>query len=161
MLLWALLHFVLHEFVFRWTSLHVYVHALVLTWVSAVWCLQGVTGLGLSIAGGTDNPHIGDDTSIYITKIIEGGAAFLDGTLRLTLLYSKWILFNQLPRYSRTLGPKIKYARYTYFLSKNKLRSLFVKIRWQWRQSRPYFLGSLFSINLYGYVMVLLWGNVF
>lgn len=52
------------------------------------WCYEevtlerGVTGLGLSIAGGTDNPHIGDDTSIYITKIIEGGAAFLDGTLR-------------------------------------------------------------------------------
>lgn len=49
--------------------------------------LQGVTGLGLSIAGGTDNPHIGDDSSIYITKIIEGGAAALDGTLRLTVIF--------------------------------------------------------------------------
>ena len=43
---------------------------------------QGGTGLGFSIAGGTDNPHIGDDPSIYITKIIEGGAAAADGRLR-------------------------------------------------------------------------------
>lgn len=35
--------------------------------------------LGFSIAGGTDNPHIGTDTSIYITKIIPGGAAYADG----------------------------------------------------------------------------------
>lgn len=34
---------------------------------------------GFSIAGGTDNPHIGTDTSIYITKVIQGGAAFADG----------------------------------------------------------------------------------
>ena len=44
---------------------------------------QGGTGLGFSIAGGTDNPHIGDDPSIYITKIIPGGAAAADGTLRM------------------------------------------------------------------------------
>lgn len=43
---------------------------------------RGGAGLGFSIAGGTDNPHIGKDTSIYITKIIPGGAASLDGTLR-------------------------------------------------------------------------------
>lgn len=29
---------------------------------------RGTSGLGFSIAGGTDNPHIGTDTSIYITK---------------------------------------------------------------------------------------------
>uniref|UniRef100_A0A8C5UGT7 Disks large homolog 1 n=1 Tax=Malurus cyaneus samueli TaxID=2593467 RepID=A0A8C5UGT7_9PASS len=34
------------------------------------------------IAGGTDNPHIGDDASIFITKIIAGGAAAQDGRLR-------------------------------------------------------------------------------
>jgi C-terminal processing protease CtpA/Prc len=45
--------------------------------------LQGGTGLGFSIAGGTDNPHIGDDPSIYITKIIDGGAAAADGRLRM------------------------------------------------------------------------------
>lgn len=43
---------------------------------------QGNTGLGFSIAGGSDNPHIGEDPSIYITKIIPGGAAAADGRLR-------------------------------------------------------------------------------
>ncbi|XP_066478640.1 disks large homolog 1 isoform X3 [Tiliqua scincoides] len=43
---------------------------------------RGTSGLGFSIAGGTDNPHIGDDTSIFITKIIPGGAAAQDGRLR-------------------------------------------------------------------------------
>uniref|UniRef100_A0A8C4PYQ9 Discs, large homolog 2 (Drosophila) n=1 Tax=Eptatretus burgeri TaxID=7764 RepID=A0A8C4PYQ9_EPTBU len=43
---------------------------------------RGNSGLGFSIAGGTDNPHIGDDPSIYITKIIPGGAAAQDGRLR-------------------------------------------------------------------------------
>uniref|UniRef100_A0A4W5P5D5 Uncharacterized protein n=1 Tax=Hucho hucho TaxID=62062 RepID=A0A4W5P5D5_9TELE len=48
-------------------------------------CLLHVTGnseLGFSIAGGTDNPHIGEDPSIFITKIIPGGAAAQDGRLR-------------------------------------------------------------------------------
>ncbi|NXM96282.1 DLG1 protein, partial [Sylvia borin] len=43
----------------------------------------GNSGLGFSIAGGTDNPHIGDDASIFITKIIAGGAAAQDGRLRI------------------------------------------------------------------------------
>lgn len=43
---------------------------------------QGNSGLGFSIAGGTDNPHIGDDPGIFITKIIPGGAAAEDGRLR-------------------------------------------------------------------------------
>uniref|UniRef100_A0A667WQ09 Discs, large homolog 2 (Drosophila) n=1 Tax=Myripristis murdjan TaxID=586833 RepID=A0A667WQ09_9TELE len=42
----------------------------------------GNSGLGFSIAGGTDNPHIGDDPGIFITKIIPGGAAAEDGRLR-------------------------------------------------------------------------------
>uniref|UniRef100_A0AAY4B7Q3 Disks large homolog 1 n=1 Tax=Denticeps clupeoides TaxID=299321 RepID=A0AAY4B7Q3_9TELE len=44
--------------------------------------LSGNSGLGFSIAGGTDNPHIGEDPSIFITKIIAGGAAAQDGRLR-------------------------------------------------------------------------------
>ncbi|KAK9745494.1 Guanylate kinase [Popillia japonica] len=44
---------------------------------------RGTAGLGFSIAGGTDNPHIGDDTAIYITKLIPGGAASTDGRLRI------------------------------------------------------------------------------
>ncbi|XP_034146389.1 disks large homolog 4 isoform X3 [Esox lucius] len=43
---------------------------------------RGNAGLGFSIAGGTDNPHVGDDPSIFITKIIPGGAAAQDGRLR-------------------------------------------------------------------------------
>uniref|UniRef100_A0A8C7LBM0 Disks large homolog 1 n=1 Tax=Oncorhynchus kisutch TaxID=8019 RepID=A0A8C7LBM0_ONCKI len=43
---------------------------------------SGNSGLGFSIAGGTDNPHIGEDPSIFITKVIPGGAAAQDGRLR-------------------------------------------------------------------------------
>ncbi len=37
-----------------------------------------------SIAGGMDNPHVSNDTSIFITffKIIDGGAAAHDGRLK-------------------------------------------------------------------------------
>ncbi|XP_037813238.1 disks large 1 tumor suppressor protein isoform X11 [Lucilia sericata] len=42
---------------------------------------RGNSGLGFSIAGGTDNPHVGNDSSIYITKLIPGGAAAADGRL--------------------------------------------------------------------------------
>lgn len=40
-------------------------------------------GLGFSIAGGIGNQHIPGDNSIYITKIIEGGAAQKDGRLQI------------------------------------------------------------------------------
>ncbi|XP_072771310.1 discs large homolog 1-like protein isoform X6 [Nerophis lumbriciformis] len=43
---------------------------------------RGNSGLGFSIAGGIDNPHIGEDPSIFITKVIPGGAAAQDGRLR-------------------------------------------------------------------------------
>ncbi|XP_055938918.1 disks large 1 tumor suppressor protein-like isoform X2 [Argiope bruennichi] len=43
---------------------------------------RGGAGLGFSIAGGTDNPHVGDNPSIYITKLIPGGAAAADGRLQ-------------------------------------------------------------------------------
>ncbi|XP_060082856.1 disks large homolog 1-like isoform X2 [Ylistrum balloti] len=44
---------------------------------------RGNTGLGFSIAGGSDNPHIGEDPAIFITKIIQGGAAAADGRLKM------------------------------------------------------------------------------
>uniref|UniRef100_A0A8D3DI78 Disks large homolog 1 n=1 Tax=Scophthalmus maximus TaxID=52904 RepID=A0A8D3DI78_SCOMX len=50
--------------------------------LSVVCGFQGNSGLGFSIAGGTDNPHIGEDPSIFITKVIPGGAAAQDGRLR-------------------------------------------------------------------------------
>ncbi|NXD52424.1 DLG2 protein, partial [Corvus moneduloides] len=52
----------------------------------------GNSGLGFSIAGGTDNPHIGDDPGIFITKIIPGGAAAEDGRLSMLFVFFKEIL---------------------------------------------------------------------
>ncbi|XP_063288331.1 disks large homolog 3 isoform X4 [Pelobates fuscus] len=45
---------------------------------------RGNSGLGFSIAGGIDNPHVPDDPGIFITKIIPGGAAAMDGRLGVT-----------------------------------------------------------------------------
>lgn len=42
-----------------------------------------VSGLGFSIAGGVGNQHVPGDNSIYVTKIIEGGAAHKDGRLQI------------------------------------------------------------------------------
>ncbi|KHJ46467.1 Hsp90 protein [Trichuris suis] len=43
---------------------------------------KGTAGLGFSISGGRDNPHVGNDPGIYVTKVIPGGAAAADGRLR-------------------------------------------------------------------------------
>uniref|UniRef100_A0A5S6R115 Uncharacterized protein n=1 Tax=Trichuris muris TaxID=70415 RepID=A0A5S6R115_TRIMR len=43
---------------------------------------KGTAGLGFSISGGRDNPHVGSDPGIYVTKVIPGGAAAADGRLR-------------------------------------------------------------------------------
>lgn len=48
-----------------------------------VTCAFNVPGLGFSIAGGVGNQHIPGDNSIYVTKIIEGGAAHKDGRLQI------------------------------------------------------------------------------
>lgn len=45
--------------------------------------ILSTVGLGFSIAGGVGNQHIPGDNSIYITKIIEGGAAHKDGRLQI------------------------------------------------------------------------------
>lgn len=39
--------------------------------------------MGFSIAGGVGNQHVPGDNSIYVTKIIEGGAAHKDGRLQI------------------------------------------------------------------------------
>ncbi|CAN2389945.1 Discs [Pristimantis euphronides] len=45
--------------------------------------IKGPKGLGFSIAGGVGNQHIPGDNSIYVTKIIEGGAAHKDMRLQI------------------------------------------------------------------------------
>ena len=40
-----------------------------------------IAGLGFSIAGGIGNQHIAGDNGIFVTKIIDGGAAQHDGRL--------------------------------------------------------------------------------
>ncbi|CAH0714481.1 unnamed protein product, partial [Brenthis ino] len=44
-------------------------------YLTVVLSRAGGAGLGFSIAGGSDNPHIADDPLIYVTKLIPGGAA--------------------------------------------------------------------------------------
>ncbi|XP_028165657.1 disks large 1 tumor suppressor protein isoform X3 [Ostrinia nubilalis] len=45
------------------------------TYMTVVLSRAGGAGLGFSIAGGSDNPHVPDDPHIYVTKLIPGGAA--------------------------------------------------------------------------------------
>lgn len=52
-------------------------------WVDADGLRSPEAGLGFSIAGGVGNQHIPGDNSIYVTKIIEGGAAHKDGRLQI------------------------------------------------------------------------------
>ncbi|XP_062527402.1 disks large 1 tumor suppressor protein isoform X22 [Bombyx mori] len=44
-------------------------------YLSVALSRAGGAGLGFSIAGGSDNPHVADDPHIYVTKLIPGGAA--------------------------------------------------------------------------------------
>ena len=44
--------------------------------------MKGGGGLGLSIAGGVDNPHIDGHPGIFITKILPETVAERDGRLR-------------------------------------------------------------------------------
>uniref|UniRef100_A0A8C5BN96 Discs large homolog 1-like protein n=1 Tax=Gadus morhua TaxID=8049 RepID=A0A8C5BN96_GADMO len=61
---------------------HTHTHARTCELITTSSYHLGNSGLGFSIAGGTDNPHIGEDPSIFITKIIPGGAAAQDARLR-------------------------------------------------------------------------------
>ena len=40
-------------------------------------------GLGFRIAGGVDTPYLADDDGVYVTNVIPGGAAELDGRMKL------------------------------------------------------------------------------
>lgn len=50
--------------------------------IANVLFILSFPGLGFSIAGGVGNQHIPGDNSIYVTKIIDGGAAQKDGRLQ-------------------------------------------------------------------------------
>uniref|UniRef100_A0A8C5JU77 Discs large MAGUK scaffold protein 2 n=1 Tax=Junco hyemalis TaxID=40217 RepID=A0A8C5JU77_JUNHY len=54
----------------------------ILETVVEIKLFKGPKGLGFSIAGGVGNQHIPGDNSIYVTKIIDGGAAQKDGRLQ-------------------------------------------------------------------------------
>uniref|UniRef100_A0A8C5RI80 PDZ domain-containing protein n=1 Tax=Laticauda laticaudata TaxID=8630 RepID=A0A8C5RI80_LATLA len=54
----------------------------ILETVVEIKLFKGPKGLGFSIAGGLGNQHIPGDNSIYVTKIIDGGAAQKDGRLQ-------------------------------------------------------------------------------
>ena len=43
--------------------------------------LKGSKGLGFTIAGGIGNQHIPGDNGIYVTKVMDGGAAAADGRI--------------------------------------------------------------------------------
>ena len=42
---------------------------------------KGNKGLGFTIAGGIGNQHIPGDNGIYVTKVMDGGAAAADGRI--------------------------------------------------------------------------------
>lgn len=79
---------------------------------------RGTSGLGFSIAGGTDNPHTGIDTSIFITKLIPGGAASNDGRLCVNdSIVSVCQIFSKAPHQKKThtiKQTKSKMIKYAY-----------------------------------------------
>nr|CAD7425421.1 unnamed protein product [Timema monikensis] len=62
--------------------------------------LKGSKGLGFSIAGGIGNQHIPGDNGIYVTKIMDGGAAQIDGRL---LVGDKLVAVRNTPHGDRNL----------------------------------------------------------
>ena len=61
-----------------------------------------LSGLGFSIAGGIGNQHIPGDDGIFVTKVIEGGAAEQDGRLAVG---------DRLVAVSRIFNPLLKAER--------------------------------------------------
>ncbi|KYM75344.1 Disks large 1 tumor suppressor protein [Atta colombica] len=63
------------------SSLPPYVRRRKHTQLMEIELIKGNKGLGFSIAGGIGNQHIPGDNGIYVTKIMDGGAAQVDGRL--------------------------------------------------------------------------------
>lgn len=49
--------------------------------LTEVELFKGSKGLGFTIAGGIGNQHIPGDNGIYVTKVMDGGAAAADGRI--------------------------------------------------------------------------------
>ena len=48
---------------------------------TSLFYFQGSKGLGFTIAGGISKQHIPGDNGIYVTKVMDGGAAAADGRI--------------------------------------------------------------------------------
>ncbi|KAL5004521.1 hypothetical protein ScPMuIL_017977 [Solemya velum] len=84
---------------------------------------RGTTGLGFSIAGGSDNPHIGEDPSIFITKIIPGGTAAADGKLKINDIIVK-VNDEEVENVTHTAGVEaLKRAGHRVILHVRRLKS--------------------------------------
>lgn len=72
-------------------------------------------GLGFTIAGGIGNVHLPGDNGVYVTKILEGGAAHKDGRMEVgdKLIAVNNTLVNINFKYFFTLSYKINV--YLYF----------------------------------------------
>lgn len=80
--------------------------------------IKGNKGLGFSIAGGIGNQHIPGDNGIYVTKIMEGGAAQVDG--RLVVGDKLVAVRNALVRNRFNSISKIINGNYYIFLTQNR-----------------------------------------
>ena len=72
---------------YRTDALSMYMCACMHVCVCVCTCVcarvQGSSGgLGVSVAGGSDNPHVIDSTGIFVTKLIPDTPASNDGRLR-------------------------------------------------------------------------------
>lgn len=110
--------------------------------------IKGNKGLGFSIAGGIGNQHIPGDNGIYVTKIMDGGAAQVDGRLvvgdklvavrnALVSKHTKPLVFRIVfvsPKYRRNSRQRYSYfslsvfpfSRGSYYHYKYKIRGLHV-----------------------------------
>uniref|UniRef100_A0A665TGN8 PDZ domain-containing protein n=1 Tax=Echeneis naucrates TaxID=173247 RepID=A0A665TGN8_ECHNA len=110
---------------------------------------RGNSGLGFSIAGGTDNPHIGDDPGIFITKIIPGGAAAEDGRLRSSHLCDEAWPLRALYVNRRFLNSALYFTGSQYLSKKRRRRRSPLSFKKSSRQSLPPSLKTSYSILLY------------
>lgn len=82
------------------------------THLTEIELIKGSKGLGFSIAGGIGNQHIPGDNGIYVTKIMDGGAAQVDGRL---------VVGDKLVAVRNSLVSSIQFQANNYFLINKKI----------------------------------------